>query len=143
MKKMVMMTATGLMLGSAGLAQTMTERVSPTWDGYPPCSATMKDSCIQLYERGVATQANLALNENMEGSTMAVGGPYEPLASTANTTAMGHEEAVMDHGSMSATHSGAMGGPIEERTGYPPCDPGPGDDRCIQLYEPGVTGAGN
>ena len=35
-----------------------------------------------------------------------------------------------------------MGGPIDE-TGYPPCSPGPGDDRCIQLYEPGVTGAGN
>jgi len=35
-----------------------------------------------------------------------------------------------------------MGGPIAE-TGYPPCAPGPGDDRCIQLYEPGVTGAGN
>ena len=35
-----------------------------------------------------------------------------------------------------------MGGPIAE-TDYPPCAPGPGDDRCIQLYEPGVTGAGN
>jgi len=23
-------------------------------------------------------------------------------------------------------------------TNYPPCAPGPGDDRCIQLYEPGV-----
>ncbi len=24
---------------------------------------------------------------------------------------------------------------------YPPCDPGPGDDNCIQLYEPGVRTA--
>jgi hypothetical protein len=24
---------------------------------------------------------------------------------------------------------------------YPPCRPGPGDDRCIQLYERGVRGA--
>ena len=45
-----------------------------------------------------------------------------------------------------------MGGPYEEAYGtggvsltprpasenYPPCDPGPGDDNCIQLYEPGV-----
>jgi hypothetical protein len=42
-----------------------------------------------------------------------------------------------------------MGGPEEEVTttsltprlateNYPPCNPGPGDDRCIQLYEPGV-----
>jgi hypothetical protein len=47
-----------------------------------------------------------------------------------------------------------MGGPYEEvygdgrvdltprpaQTSYPPCSPGPGDDRCIQLYERGVTG---
>lgn len=38
-----------------------------------------------------------------------------------------------------------VGGPDEsaeaERTSWPACDPGPGDDRCIQLYEPGVRGA--
>jgi hypothetical protein len=31
-----------------------------------------------------------------------------------------------------------MGGPLEEAQGYPACRPGPGDDRCIQLYERGV-----
>ena len=36
-----------------------------------------------------------------------------------------------------------IGGPIESATDYPPCSPGPGDDRCIQLYEAGVSGAGN
>jgi hypothetical protein len=36
-----------------------------------------------------------------------------------------------------------MGGPLEDETDYPPCRPGPGDDRCIQLYERGVAGAGN
>jgi hypothetical protein len=30
-----------------------------------------------------------------------------------------------------------VGGP-EVATSYPPCDPGPGDDNCIQLYERGV-----
>src|SRR3546814_17426379 len=40
-----------------------------------------------------------------------VGGPYQPT-----TTAMG-----------AASSKG----------GYPPCDPGPGDDNCIQLYEAG------
>lgn len=43
-----------------------------------------------------------------------------------------------------------IGGPIEEAddaaatpttAGYPPCRPGPGDDNCIQLYEPGVRAA--
>lgn len=39
-----------------------------------------------------------------------------------------------------------QGGPYEpvasaDTTSWPACDPGPGDDRCIQLYEPGVRGA--
>ncbi|MDQ4088630.1 MAG: hypothetical protein M3177_11575, partial [Pseudomonadota bacterium] len=35
---------------------------------------------------------------------------------------------------------GAVGGPdpIAEPITYRPCRPGPGDDRCIQLYERGV-----
>lgn len=45
---------------------------------------------------------------------------------------------------MGAEYNG-VGGPDEsteaERTSWPACDPGPGDDRCIQLYEPGVRGA--
>ena len=43
------------------------------------------------------------------------------------------------------TEFNGVGGPDElaeaERTSWPACDPGPGDDRCIQLYEPGVRGA--
>ena len=37
----------------------------------------------------------------------------------------------------------AQGGPYEPvaSTSWPACDPGPGDDRCIQLYERGVRGA--
>ena len=44
-----------------------------------------------------------------------------------------------------------VGGPLEPNAldltprpathNYPPCDPGPGDDNCIQLYEPGVRTA--
>lgn len=54
------------------------------------------------------------------------------------------------------TPNDGMGGPIETAgasaaaldlsphpaaQNYPACAPGPGDDRCIQLYEPGVQGA--
>ena len=90
-----------------------------------------------------------------------VGGPYEPVDSGSvelgmngdgridvakgeatdsdvDTVAVPTETAV-------ATHSDyqGVGGPVEAQSGYPPCSPGPGDDRCIQLYERGVTGAGN
>lgn len=39
-----------------------------------------------------------------------------------------------------AKDASAMGGPADTATDiWPACRPGPGDDRCIQLYEPGVT----
>lgn len=55
-----------------------------TAGGYPPCSATVTDRCIQLYERGVATPTNLALNEQLGPDRAgvglaAMGGPYEPI----------------------------------------------------------------
>lgn len=47
------------------------------------------------------------------------------------------QTAAVDSKATTTAHAG-MGGPIEEARGYPPCDPGPGDDNCIQLYERGV-----
>jgi hypothetical protein len=34
--------------------------------GYPPCSRTVRDRCIQLYERGVRAPENLADNAKPE-----------------------------------------------------------------------------
>jgi hypothetical protein len=39
----------------------------------------------------------------------------------------------------SASKDTGMGGPLEEAQGYPACEPGRGDDHCIQLYERGVA----
>lgn len=35
--------------------------------GYPPCSRTVTDRCIQLYERGVRAPENLADNAKPQG----------------------------------------------------------------------------
>jgi hypothetical protein len=135
MMKKTLMVAASLMLGSAGLAQTEVATtdagLNSAAGGYPACSRTITDRCIQLHERGVNSSANLALNTNM-GST-GMGGPEEPMAT--------HSAMHSTEGAMNST--AGIGGPAEERTGYPPCDPGPGDDSCIQLYERGVTGSGN
>jgi len=77
-----------------------------------------------------------------------MGGPYEPVDVSGDMAMNGDlvvdpalgETAALE-GVQTAEYTG-VGGPIAE-TGYPPCRPGPGDDRCIQLYERGVTGAGN
>ena len=87
--------------------------------GYPPCSRTVTDRCIQLYERGVRTRANLALNERlgMNDRVAALGGPYEPS-----------DDAAEDR---------AAAWPRTSRTDYPACSRTV-TDRCIQLYERGV-----
>ena len=137
-------------------------------ESYPACTATVTDNCIQLYERGVRAslagtgkvESDVATTEKVESdSTAAVGGPYEPVDSGSSDLAMNGdgdidvaagettdgEIMVASADSGLATHSDdqGVGGPVEAQSGYPPCSPGPGDDRCIQLYEAGVTGAGN
>ena len=124
--------AAALWTASGAVAQTDMSMVDEhsAMSGYPACSGSIADSCIQLYERGVDTSANLALNRHGEPG-IAMGGPYEPVTA--------HAMSMMTH----ETSYEGMGGPIDERTGYPPCEPGPADDSCIQLYERGVTGSGN
>ena len=139
-------------------SSSLTRRLAT--DNYPPCSpGPGDDHCIQLYEPGVRAQLaswNQPTGGLADGSaTTAMGGPYEPVETASTTSddsmtmAAADTDATLDTGvttdSSLAAHSDyeGMGGPIEAQSGYPPCSPGPGDDRCIQLYERGVTGAGN
>ncbi len=68
-----------------------------TGSGYPPCSATVTDRCIQLYERGVATRTNLAMNERLGPDRAgvglaAMGGPYEPTAEEEDYASASYED---------------------------------------------------
>lgn len=127
---------------------------------YPPCRpGPGDDNCIQLYEPGVraalaswqpradtqVAAADTTLAGEM-GPATGVGGPYEPVETAGDMAMNGDgvidaatgETAEVELASASTGYTG-VGGPLEE-TAYPPCRPGPGDDRCIQLYERGVTG---
>lgn len=50
--------------------------------GYPPCSRTVTDRCIQTRERGVASRENLERNVELgrDAPGPALGGPAEPPA---------------------------------------------------------------
>ena len=143
-------------------AGTVSLTPRPATDNYPPCNpGPGDDRCIQLYEPGVRAQL-ASWNQTSGGLadnsvTTAMGGPYEPLdGSTDDTEHAMNGDGILDSG-LGETSDGdvndvelaqhsqfsGVGGPIESQSGYPPCSPGPGDDRCIQLYERGVTGAGN
>lgn len=120
----------------------------PAMQNYPACEpGPGDDSCIQLYEPGVRVALANWTGETggfQDGETrLAMGGPdeageigyAEPIQSAAVDTAdpaMPPEAEIYE----------GMGGPVAE-TGYPPCSGAAGDDRCIQLYERGVTGEGN
>ena len=80
---------------------------SPAWSEYPPCSRTVTDRCIQLYERGVRSRENMARNGRPGGGpeARAMGGPYEAAAA----------------GSAAAASSA-----------YPPCS-ATVTDRCTQM----------
>jgi hypothetical protein len=127
-------------------------------ESYPACTATVTDNCIQTYERGV--DASLASSGSNGSDSTAMGGPWQPVYSESElamngdgsvdvgkgeTSDLGIETATLEPDPAVVSHSDyqGVGGPVEAQSGYPPCSPGPGDDRCIQLYEPGVTGAGN
>ncbi len=122
MKKLAIFTAVaGLTLVSAAPSHWSRGADGDEWAGrgYPPCSRTVTDRCIQLYERGIRTRANLALNERlgMDDRVAAMGGPYEP----ADDDGRGHGAAW----------------PRTSRSDYPACSRTV-TDRCIQLYERGV-----
>jgi hypothetical protein len=93
--------------------------------GYPACSRTVRDRCIQLHERGVATAENLAMNESDEPGPYAGGAPPPRImpegADMAGTPEM---DSVV-----------AAPGPAREirmaRNDYPPCAGGV-TDRCMQ-----------
>jgi hypothetical protein len=140
--------------------QTLAEPAPPAVAAsYPPCRpGPGDDHCIQLYEPGVRA-ALASWNPPADTSlAAALGGPDTATDAATYTGMGGPEEEVLamngdgvvdtalgetaaDEGADAASYTG-VGGPLEEvaTTDYPPCRPGPGDDRCIQLYERGVTG---
>lgn len=138
----------------------------PATQNYPACEpGPGDDSCIQLYERGVRTALaswTQPTGGHGDGAVQtAMGGPEEPgldahQSDTMTAESTSHampaeapiETATADDPDPAVPAAGnstaytGVGGPVSE-TGYPACEPGPGDDRCIQLYERGVTGEGN
>lgn len=131
------------------------------------------DSCIQLYEPGVQTALaswsgttggfagdgavqmamggpddEPALDDHLADATMTddsaapVKTAYaDETASAPVETAMAEPDPAIPAANGEPAYTG-MGGP-EMETGYPPCSGSASDDRCIQLYERGVTGEDN
>jgi hypothetical protein len=145
--KKILLTAAALTLGTSALAWT------PKVDtaGTSPAAAAKPSDALVPWS-----------NEYGSGLKSATFGSYEAaktdagLASAARyhvdtgTKLAALDQGVKDADQMAWANSptdtagyamakelGATGGPAEDA--YPACRPGPGDDRCIQLYETGVS----
>jgi hypothetical protein len=108
---MNMPKAPGAFTGTGGPYESAT--------GYPPCSRTVTDRCIQLYERGVREQVS-----QWKQGVGAMGGPFEPVADdgsksgaapstsgpmkagSSSPTMSGNGSGNMNHGGSTGDHSG-------------------------------------
>jgi len=97
---------------------------------YDSAPATMTDDSKKAFAGLDESLVETAAAEGFKDTADVAAG--KPAVETASLD--GKTETVA-----AGTETG-MGGPIEAQ-GYPACNPGPGDDNCIQLYERGVTQA--
>lgn len=156
--KTIILGAAGLLLSSTALAAVLDKKADPA-----ATPAAVQDSKAMGLAASAPLQAKDAesLDGSMIGNAMLIDWPEksvgaepasdaksfdvgtkqlpEPAAAEApSTAALSDKTAAAEQG---------MGGPDEPEamttaavapaTSYRPCSPGPGDDNCIQLYEPG------
>ncbi len=86
--KKLLLTAPLLFLGLASAGPPPGSGPARVGTGYPPCSRTVTDRCIQLHERGVRDPENLAVNSGdlppeagappMAAPVQVAGGDYPP-----------------------------------------------------------------
>ena len=91
---------------------------------------------------GKLAGADMTAKGAVDSGKQMASGPVgtDSAAAAVDTAAVMKEPAASGAatGDGKQTYAG-MGGPEEAVDSYPPCRPGPGDDRCIQLYEVGSS----
>lgn len=121
-------TAGLTLLGAAPPAMDGMDGPPGMANGYPPCSRHVTDRCIQLYERGVATPRNLAMNERLgpgREPRRFARGPIEPMRGMGPMGPMGQR-----YGELRERRVVVAG------NDYRPCRD-EFDDRCLQASQGG------
>jgi hypothetical protein len=83
-------------------------------------------------------EAAAAAKAAAEGEPALESAIVEPEPAAVETTALDEEPVPVEDGVGGPYEAVADATPRPAAQNYPACRPGPGDDRCIQLYEPGV-----
>lgn len=151
--KTIILGAAGLLLSTTALAGVVTSKDMNDEAAAAPVAAKDADSLDgSLIANAITidwpTKASDDDKSNdptkvIEASAKAM--PETPAAETPSTAEM---SAAIDpkadelHGGMGGPDepvATAAAMPVRTETSWPACAPGPGDDNCIQLYEPGVA----
>lgn len=134
--KTLFIAASALAFSGAAMAYQNADPAMPVLDA----DQTMPVDASQMRQDTPETQTDMEYDR----TPVATADDLTPDAARAAEAGMLHQE-----------QWAGMGGPYEEVYGaqslnltprpatenYAACDPGPGDDNCIQLYEPGVRTA--
>jgi hypothetical protein len=147
MMKKILLTAAALTLGTSALAWTpkvdtvdaSSAAAAKPSDALVPWSneygSGLKSATFGSYEAAKSATAGLASAASYHVDTGTKLAALDQGVKDADQMAWADSPADTAGYAM-AKDLGAMGGPVEDA--WPACRPGPGDDRCIQLYEPGV-----
>jgi hypothetical protein len=137
--KKFLLTAAALTLGTSAFAWTADKDATITANSGATTMASMyaapalKAAEVKGWEADTAVSAKLADPVKLASADVQA----DSWATATKVDTAGSEDTAGY--AMSKDAGAAMGGPAEDM--WPACRPGPGDDNCIQLYEPGVTTA--
>ena len=150
--KTIILGAAGLLLSTTALAGVVTSKDMNDDAAAAPVAAKVSESLGESLIANAITidwPTKASDDDKSSDPTKAIEAsvnskPETAVADTPSTTEM---SAAVD---AKAEVYGGMGGPdepvataaampVRTETSWPACAPGPGDDNCIQLYEPGVA----
>ncbi len=132
--KSLPLAAAALLLGTSAFAMPPST---------PPAAAPAVAKPAYFAAVQSAAELQTASAVNREPAAVAAGNPdldlaVDPDVEQASLTGMGGPEEPLDLAPTPEALAAAGIAPRPAAQNYPPCRPGPGDDNCIQLYEPGV-----
>jgi hypothetical protein len=148
--KTLIIGAAGLLLSSTALAAVITKDMD---DGMAAAPVAAKDAdglgsslignAITIDWPAKRADARAIDTKHIVTAAKAPMQPEAAAAETPSTSEMSDTLAPVDETGVGGPDeeevaATAAATPVTTQTSWPACSPGPGDDNCIQLYEPGV-----
>lgn len=145
--KRIILGAAGLLLSGTALAAVATSKDMDDGAAVAPVAAKDADSLGETLIANAITidwPTKAADDDKSNDPTKVIEAsvqtmPEPAAAETPSTAEMSDAAPADDMTGIGGPDEPAAATPVTTQTSWPACAPGPGDDNCIQLYEPGVA----